>query len=329
MLIARTPLRVSLLGGGTDYPNWVAEHGGIVVGGAINKYSFLTAREYPPFGGSKYRFVYSEIETTDTVAEIRHKVIRECLKITDYDVLNKGLELVHFCDLPSQSGTGSSSAFAVGVINVVSSIMGDRLSAERLRKLATEVEQERLHECVGYQDNTFASFGGLNKILFHKNGEVSVLPLRVNGDRINDLQRHLMLIYTGKQRRASEAASKYVPTLTQKCQMQFAQMALATDGEKAIEAGDWKKLGDLIDQNWRLKASLGTSLPDIDKLYVKLRLAGAFGGKLIGAGSGGCFLVVVPPEKRADLVAGLPASMMEIPFSFDFSGSQIIYNTGA
>jgi D-glycero-alpha-D-manno-heptose-7-phosphate kinase len=327
MILTRTPVRVSFLGGGTDYPEWVKENGGLVVGGAISRYSYVTARYLPPFFEHKSRFVYNEIELVKEWGQIEHRYIRAALKLLRMDSPESpGIELMHYSDLPSQSGTGSSSAFAVGIIHALAALKHSHLDHEALRDNATWLEQEMLSETVGFQDQAFAAFGGLRRINFHKDLSVTSYPIPISADQIKDFESHLLMIFTGLQRRSSEVAKQYVPSLLNKAKDQWAMMQMAEDGYRHILSGAWKRLGLLMDSAWKIKRGLSEKVSnnEIDNLYLRARLHGSWGGKLMGAGGGGCMLFVVPPENREAVLTGL-GNPIEIKFKFDHDGSQVIY----
>lgn len=327
MIISRTPTRLSLLGGSTDFPTWFTKNGGLVVGGAINRYGYLTVRQLPPFHAHKHRVVYREIETVQKVADIQHKAVRAVIQYLNCPDA-EGLEISHLSDLPGGSGTGSSSTFVVGLLNALLALQGKRMSAGELADAAIYVEQQLLQETVGCQDQTFAAHGGLNIIKFRQNGDISVFPLTLSGQEVSSLEAHLMLFFTGQSRTSSDIARAYAPTLDQHGREMWSLVRLAEEGIEAIYKGDYEKLGSLIDQSWRIKAGLaeGVATPTISSLYATARVCGAFGGKLTGAGAGGCLLLVVPVEKQDGVRQALEREKcVHIPFRFDFDGSVIIF----
>ena len=325
MIITKTPVRVSLLGGGTDLPVWSRKHGGVVLGGAISKYSYVSARFLPPFHDHKSRVVYSKIELVGDNREIEHRAVNACVA----DVCpNDPLEIMHQSDLPGRSGTGSSSTFVVGLLNALSSLHGQRLSPQELASRAIEIEQKRLGETVGAQDQTFAAFGGLNTIEFRRDGEIVVKPMVLNIGHIRELESHLMLFFTRVVRTSSEVSSTYAPTLDQKLEEQFTMMRLAEQGIEAVYNRYWERLGNLIDQSWRIKAGLSSAVTTaaINEFYTAARVGGAWGGKITGAGGGGCLLLVVPPEKHERVKKLLvEKGCVHVPFRFEFSGSSVIF----
>lgn len=323
MIITRTPVRISLLGGGTDYPGWFRKHGGIVVGVAINKYSYISARFLPPFHEYKTRVVYSAIETVNSNLEIEHRAIKATIQHLELE--DHGYEIFHFSDLPGRSGTGSSSSFVVGLIHSLSALHGKLKLKEELRDDAIHIEQKRMGETVGCQDQTFAAHGGGAQIVtFKPNGEIRVSSNWDFDDVL--LEQHMMLFFTGISRTASEVAKTYAPQLADKKEEQWAMIRLAERGVEALRKGDYEQLGSLIDQSWRIKSSFSPHISNatINEAYVKARLSGAWGGKLMGAGGGGCLMLIAPPEKHAAIIAALP-TFIHIPFKFDYDGSCVIF----
>lgn len=326
MLITRTPLRISLCGGGTDFPNWFSEYGGLVVGGAINKYAYLTVRHLPPFHEYRSRAVYSRIEQVDHNSSFEHKAIKACIERMGME--EERLEIFHAADMPGRSGTGSSSSFVVGLLNGLSAVRGIRFSPYELASEAMRIEQGRLGEVVGCQDQVFAAHGGLNVVRFAQSGEIEVSPIAVNPSHIEELERHLLLFFTGITRTSSDVAASYAPCLNQKAKEQFAMMRLAEKAIDQIYRKNWTGLGQTIDSSWRIKAGLSdfVSNREINDLYTTARLAGAFGGKITGAGGGGCMLLVAPPEKHEAIFQSLARpGLVHIPFRFEFWGSSVIF----
>lgn len=326
MIITRTPVRISFLGGGTDYPQWFLKNGGIVVGGAIDKYSLLSCRFLPPYHEFRTRAVYSEIECVRHNAEIRHRAIRAVLQYLWME--EAGLEITHMGDLPGRSGTGSSSSFVVGLLHALSALQGRLMLPAELAAAAAHVEQGIMSETVGCQDQAWAAHGGLNVIRFEKDGGHSVYPLPLSADEVGDLEAHLCLYYTGISRTASDVSGGYAASLATDARHQWAMMRMADEGAEALVRKDWGGLGRLMDRAWALKRGLkGVSNSRIDEVYEAGRLSGAAGGKLLGAGGGGCVLFVVPGEDARARVGRAMAGlgMVEVEFRFDFDGSKIVF----
>ncbi len=329
MIITRTPCRVSLLGGGTDYPSWCEHYGGLVLGGAVNKYAYHHVRHLPPFHGHKTRVVYSKLEAVKDNSQIEHRAVKAVLEHLGMGgPEGPGLEIFHASDLPGRSGTGSSSAFVVGLLNALSSLSGKRLLPHELAEAAIDVEQIALGETVGCQDQVFAAHGGLNTLRFHRGGSVTVIPLPLSAQKIRELEEHLLLFFTGETRTSSEVARSYAPALLERGKEQWAMMNLAERGVRAVEDGDYERLGGLIDQSWRIKCGLSSAVNTerASLLYQVARVCGAWGGKLTGAGGGGCMLLVVRPEKRKNVLEAMTKNgAVHVPFRFEFDGSVVVF----
>lgn len=324
MVISRTPFRISLFGGGTDYPAWYREHGGAVLGMAIDKYCYITCRYLPPFFEHRLRLVYSRMENCQKVEEVEHPSVRAVLGMLKLD---RGLEIHHDADLPARSGMGSSSAFTVGLLHALHALLGRFRSKAQLASEAIHVEQDLLRETVGAQDQVLASFGGLNVVEFKRDGSFRVEPLTVGAERLKELNGSLMLFYTGLRRTASEIAASYVPDIGARAR-QLTRLRQMVDETVAIltGTGSLDAVGALLDESWRLKRSLSGAVSNsqVDYIYEEACSAGARGGKLLGAGGGGFMLFLVPPECQAQVRQKL-ADLIWVPFQLDSGGSQIIF----
>lgn len=325
MIISRTPFRISFFGGGTDYPVWYNENNGAVLSATINKYCYITCRYLPPFFDYKYRIVYSKREETWHISEIDHPSVRECLGFMNPD---KGIEMHHDGDLPARTGLGSSSSFTVGLLNALYALRGKMVTKRQLSLDAIHVEQERIKEHVGSQDQTIVAFGGLNKITFAVNHNIEVKPIPLNSDNSNYLQDHLMLFFTGFARTASEIAKDQIKEIPNK-KKELKAMHDMVDKAVDILNGDrssYNDFGKLLNEAWQIKRTLTSkiSTPTIDNIYGVAMRAGATGGKLLGAGGGGFILFFVKPELQSKVKAALK-DLLYVPFRFENIGSQIIY----
>jgi len=323
MIITRTPLRVSFFGGGTDYPAWFQEHGGGVLSTTIDKYLYLHCRYLPPFFDFKSRIVWSRIEAVKDHSEIVHPAIRgvlQWLKIDD------GLEIHHHGDLPARTGLGSSSAFTVGLLHALHALRGNLVSKRTLAEQAIFVEQHVLRENVGVQDQIGSAFGGLNRIDIGRDGSFEVTPVVVPGNRLADLQKHLLLVYTGLSRTASEIAAEQIATTKQK-EVELKAIRGMVDQGQGILAGKGSlvEFGRLLHESWALKRSLSSKIAPalINEVYDRARKAGATGGKLLGAGGGGFMLLFVEPGLRAAVVRALEKFLV-VPFQFERAGTQLL-----
>jgi len=324
MIVSRTPYRISLFGGGTDYPTWYREHGGAVLATSIDKYCYLTCRYLPPFFEHRYRLVYSKIEMCQNYEEMTHPAAREVLR---YMQMDRGVEIHHDGDLPARSGMGSSSAFTVGLLHALYALKGRMPSKHQLAMESIQVEQEMVKETVGSQDQVLAAYGGLNHVLFHANGEITVRPVALTHDSIHELNAHLMLFYTGIKRTAAHVAKSYVDQIGEKQQQLRTIRDMVDESISILNNGkDLKNFGELLHEGWQIKRSLSAQVtnPEVEEIYEAARAAGALGGKLTGAGGGGFMLLFAPPSRQEAIRERLN-KLLHVPFQFDFNGRQIIF----
>ena len=324
MIISKTPFRISLFGGGTDYPKWYHENGGSVLATTIDKYCYISCRHLPPFFEHKHRIVYSKIESVKTTEEIQHPVVRAVLSnlsITD------GLEIHHDADLPARSGLGSSSSFTVGLINVLNALKGLQISKQDLAKQATYIEQEVLKETVGSQDQVLAAFGGFNRIDFHPDDSFNISPVIINKDLVEQLQSHMLLFFTGLSRFSSDIARDKVSNFTNRFQELTRIKEMVDEGMSILQSPSTPimDLGKLMHESWKLKRSLSVkvSTPKIDEIYEAGIKAGAMGGKILGAGGGGFILFFAEPKNHKKIRERLK-SLVHVTFHFDDVGSKIV-----
>ena len=324
MIVSRAPFRISLFGGGTDYPVWYREEGGCVISTSINKYCFVTLRSLPPFFDYKYRIRYFEREETSSLDEVKHPSVRECLRYTG---IQHGVEMVHHADLPARSGLGSSSTFTVCMLHACYALKSVMVTKLQLALDAIRVEQDVHAEAVGSQDQTAAAFGGLNRIDFGGAREVMVTPLIVPKDRLAEFEKHLLLVFTGLQRTAGTIAAEQIRLTHERTSELREMMALANTAQDAlVNVGPLAEVGRLLHHQWTLKRGLtdAISTAAIDDIYSRGLKAGAIGGKLLGAGGGGFMLFFAEPESHERIRASLPG-LLHVPVNLDFAGSQIVY----
>ncbi|MFA5317021.1 MAG: GHMP kinase [Dehalococcoidales bacterium] len=328
MIISRAPFRISFFGGGTDYPVWYREHGGAVLATSINKYCYVTARYLPPFFNYRYRIRYTEREEVKEISQIKHPSVRECLNHVTPD---GGVEIQHNADLPARIGLGSSSTFTVSLLHALYALKGKMVTKRQLAMEAIHLEQDIIKENVGSQDQTSAAFGGLNKITFGGQNQILVEPLTLEADFLDFFQSHLMLFFTGFNRTASDIAEEQIRN-TPKRRSELERMLAMVDQAIAILNSGIRNLDDfgrLLGESWMLKRHLTDRITnhDIDDIYETATKAGALGGKLLGAGGGGCILFFVRPEEQAKVRDALSrfSRLLPIPFKFENLGSQIIY----
>lgn len=324
MIISRTPFRISFFGGGTDYPIWYKENSGAVLSATIDKYCYINIRYLPPFFEHKHRIVYSKIENVKKISEIQHPVVKELLKMFK---VKDGLEIHHDGDLPARSGLGSSSAFTVGMLNSLYALNGKMVSKQELAKKAIYLERHVLKENVGSQDQIAVAYGGLNKITFYNDHNFRVDPVTLSKTRLSELQDHLVLVFTGLSRYASEIVKEQLKSIHRK-KVELDIMREMVDQATSLLNGnsDIRAFGKLLHESWQLKKSLSNKISNsvVDKIYEAALKNGALGGKLLGAGGGGFILLFVPPEREKQVAKALKKFQI-VRFSFDNTGSQIIY----
>jgi len=326
MIISKTPYRISFFGGGTDYPAWYRRHGGAVLSTTIDKYCYISCRVLPRFFDHKYRVVWSHIENVSSIGEILHPAVREGLRYLGVNG-EMGLEIHHQGDLPARAGMGSSSAFAVGLIKVITALKGQMLDKHQLALAAIDFEQNVLKENVGSQDQMATAYGGFNIFRFNRDGSIQAEPITLPPERIRDLERHLVMLYTGTSRLSSEIAGEIICQVSQRQEV-LQQMRQMVDRAVDILRGPESiiEFGRLLDRSWHLKRQLAdkVSNPAIDRIYRKALESGAVGGKLLGAGGSGFMIFFVPPEKRMQLQQALEG-YLQVPFRFEKQGASLIH----
>lgn len=323
MIISRTPFRVSLFGGGSDYPKWYRTHGGAVVGFAIDKYCYISIRYLPPFFTHRNRIAYSIIETTQSIQEIQHPSVRAVLMEKNIE----NIEIHHDADLPARSGLGSSSSFTVGMLNAVAALQGKMVTNHYLAKEAIRIEQQVIKEEVGSQDQIWAAYGGFNRIDFLQDDTFKIQPIILPNERKKELIGYFLLYFTGLSRFANEIAKKKVENIDKKIH-HIEQMVSHVDEAINIITSETRPLtdiGHLLHESWMLKRDLADTIttPDIDEMYQQARRAGALGGKILGAGGGGFMLLFVEPEKQEAVKKTLQA-FIRVSIDIDHTGSKIV-----
>jgi D-glycero-alpha-D-manno-heptose-7-phosphate kinase len=323
MIVSKTPFRISFFGGGTDFPEWYNENDSLVISTTIDKYCYIAARFLPPFFNTKYRIVYSETELINDVEKIRHPVVKETIKYLNLS--DKSLELIHYADLPSRTGIGSSSSFTVGLLNSLTALSNSNLDKKTLAEKAVHVERELLAENVGCQDQFAAAYGGFNSISFSKN-KIKVEKINLSGNYLDELQKHLLLVYTGISRFSSETSNEFVENIEKKHNELNALTRIAEEAlDHLLHERDVKFLGRLLDESWRLKSSMSSKISNsaIDALYNLALKHGATGGKILGAGGGGFMLIFADPKYHENILNELKDFLI-VPFKFDFNGTQLL-----
>ena len=324
MIISKTPYRISFFGGGSDYPAWYNVNGGAVISTTIDKYIYVSCRYLPPFFEHKYRVVWSQVENVRTVNEIKHRAVKEMLK---YFKIKNGLEIHYDGDLPAKSGMGSSSAFVVGLMNLLNNFQGKKINKKKLVQKSIHFEQRILKDVVGSQDQVAVTYGGFNKIIFKPGGKFNVHPIPIKKDTLSKLNRNLLLVFTGINRTAHDIARGYVNKLHKSKKSQILQISsLVEDAEKTLINGDINNFGKLLHETWQEKKNLSLSITtsSIDDIYSNAINKGAIGGKLLGAGGGGFFLFYVPYFRQKNFIKYF-RKLITIPFKFSSEGSNILF----
>jgi len=324
MVISRTPLRISFLGGGSDLPAFYRKYPGAVVSTAINKYIYITVNKK---FDNKIRASYSITEIVDKVDELKHELIRESLKMLRLD---GGIEITSISDIPSRgTGLGSSSSYTVGLLNALYAFNGEYTSAERLAEEACKIEIKRCCKPIGKQDQYVAAFGGLNYIQFNPDESVFISPIICKKKTKENLKKSLLLLYTGITRSSSlilQNQSKNLKNDKRKFEITKRMVFLAKSLKAYLENNRLEEVGKLLHEGWLLKKQMAEEIssPQIEKWYEIARKNGALGGKILGAGGGGFLLLYAPPEKHKSIIRALP-ELRVTPFEFEQEGSKIIY----
>lgn len=323
MVITQTPFRMSFFGGGTDFPGFYNEHGGAVISTTFDKYCYVNVRHLPPFFEYSTELSYSKIERVKNIDEINHPSIRECMRYLDMC----DIRLTYEADLPAKSGLGTSSSFAVGMLNAFYSLKGKYKSKRELADDAIYLERELCNEAGGVQDQIAVAFGGFNRIDFSADG-YQVTPVVMSNERKEILNDNLMMFFTGFSRFSSDIQTSTQAVLKDKT-AQLLEMYSLVDTAQGIltdKNSDLNDFGRLLDHTWKLKRGITTriSTNSLDEIYEKAMSAGALGGKLLGAGGGGFFVFYVEPEKRKSVMQALD-KLLYIPFRFEDSGTRVIY----
>lgn len=326
MIIARSPLRISLGGGGTDLPSYYREHEGFLLAAAIDKYVFVTVMR--PFTPGIF-LKYSNLEHVRLIEEIKHPIIREVLAMEEMEVPQ--VEITTLADIPSGTGLGSSGSFTTALIKAVYAHQRKLILPQDLAELACHVEIDRLQEPIGKQDQYIAAYGGLTCFTFHKDNRVTAKPLKISQETLHDLEDHLLLFFTGFSRSAG-GILKDQKVRTQKNDNEMLKnlhyvKELGLRSREALESGNGEGFGKIMHEHWehKKKRSGGMSNPKIDEWYELGMKNGAVGGKLVGAGGGG-FLMFYAEDRQRLRQAMTQAGLEEVRFRFDFEGTKIVLN---
>ena len=326
MIITRTPLRVSFFGGGTDYPDYYGQHGGQTLGVSIDKCSYVSVSPLAAIFDYSLKVGYARTETVNSLDEIQHPSVRECLRLLKID---RGVEIAYTGDLPARTGLGSSSSFTVGLLHALHAFKGELVPTVQLAEEAVHVEHNMIRERVGVQDQYLCAQGGLAHLKIARNGAIRVSPIPLDEDRLEQLQSHLLMIYTGVQRHAHEVLDEQIQRTGEGTNSEsLTCLSRLVDQGLEIFATHrpLEEFGELLHCGWMAKRRLSSKIssPQIDTWYTQARQAGAIGGKLLGAGGGGFLLLFVAPDKRASVRRALQP-LKEVEFRFEFNGTSLLY----
>lgn len=325
MVITQTPFRMSFFGGGTDFPEYFKSYGGAVLSTTFDKYCYVSVRHLPRFFEYRNELIYSKTERVSHTSEIVHPAIRNAMQMMDMHELR----LTYDADLPARSGLGTSSSFAVGMLNAFHALKGHYAGKRQLADEAIYLERELCAEAGGIQDQIAAAFGGMNRIDFDGDG-YRVRPVIIAPERKRELNENLVMFFTGFSRFSADIQNNTVKAMDQK-QAELQEMKSLVDEAEAIltdRHADLDEFGRMLDHTWKLKRGIsnGISTDTIDGMYERARRAGALGGKLLGAGGGGFLLFYVDREHRAELMKAMK-DLLYIPFEFENAGSTVIHYT--
>lgn len=325
--LIRSPYRVSLFGGGTDYPEYFLNSKGAVIGFSIQKYIYLGGLLTNDYVDYKYRLAYSKLETTEEINEIYHPSVREGMRLMKF---NSPIDFSFQADLPASSGLGSSSSFSVGFLKLISEIKGEKISKKKLSDRAIFLDRNILNEDVGVQDHLHSAFGGINKFSFHGD-KITRKSINLSKQNLNRLEESMMLVHTGKKRSASSIAAEQIKkTKSNKINNNLKNIyQTVSEAEKLLTKFNdnaIKEIGSLLNEYWMIKRSLTKKISAnyLDEIYDKGLSMGAYGGKLCGAGGGGFFLFIMPLHAKKKFIRYFGEKNC-IDFKVDFSGTKLIF----
>jgi D-glycero-alpha-D-manno-heptose-7-phosphate kinase len=325
MIITKTPFRMSFFGGGTDMESFFKEHGGAVLSTTFDKYCYVNVRHLPRFFDYSTELSYSKIERVTDIEDINHPAIRNAMKMLDMHEIR----LTYEADLPARSGLGTSSSFAVGMLNAFYALKGKYADKRKLAEEAIYLERTLCNEAGGWQDQIAAAYGGFNRINFSADG-FEVLPVIISPERKKQLNDNLMMFFTGFTRFSAKVQEANAADKRDKTAQKKEMLALVDEAERVLteKGADIDDFGRLLDHTWKLKRQTGSavSTDGIDALYAKGIAAGALGGKLLGAGGGGFLVFYVTPEHQ-DAVREAMSDLMYVPFEFENGGTRVIHYT--
>lgn len=327
MIITRAPVRIPLGGGGTDLPSYSSKYGGFVISAAIDKYTFITVNRRKL--DNLIRASYSQTEIVDGADQIQHPLIREALRLVEID---GGIEITSIGDVPAGSGMGTSGAFTVGLLNALHMLERENVSQRILAEEACKIEIDILKEPIGKHDQYVAAYGGITCLDIDRTGHVSAFPASINEDVLEEFERNILLFYTGIVRRSSEVLADQNQASNRNESQVLDSLhhikEIGLDIKFALEAGDLRRFGELLDEHWETKKRLSerVSSDQINRWYKIARDNGALGGKIMGAGGGGFFMFYCDDDKAKLRQAMAREGLVEMRFRFDFEGSKVLVN---
>jgi len=317
-------LRISFLGGGTDFPEYFRENKGCVLGTAIDKFAYVTIVPYRmKFHEYKYKIAYSRIENTNSLDNIKHPVFRECIREI---VPDEPLEIHYIADIPAQTGLGSSSTFVAAMILALHAFNNSIISPEKLAKESIRIEREILNEAGGWQDQIFAVYGGINYISFGPGNNFAVTPLPLSMERVKQIESYCLIVYTGIKRNSCDVHKDFCLNKEKKSFLDELFKLTVEGKDCLLDSGNLEKFGEILNEGWKLKKHCSeVSLPVIDDFYQKALKNGALGGKLLGAGKGGFLLLWAHPEKHETILKGMPSNFRKLDVNINAPGTSIIH----
>lgn len=327
MIITRTPFRVTLGGGGTDLPSYYSKYGGFIFAAGINKYMFINVNR--PVVDDLVRLKYSKTEIVENVAELKHDIARECLKSMG---VKKAIEVVSMADVPAGTGLGSSSCYAVGLLNALHTLKRNYVSLNDLAEEACKIEIELLNKPIGKQDQYITTFGGLTVLEIRKDGKVEVKPIQVSDSVVDELNHNLVMFYTKSQRKAEKILSEQDKGVKKKEKVVLESLhyikEIGYQILEAVEEENLTKIGLLFDKHWQYKKKMSSKIsnPHLDKIYQIAKENGALGGKISGAGGGGFFVFYLEKNHKKLRKVMSSLGLREMKYRFDFEGTKILAN---
>jgi D-glycero-alpha-D-manno-heptose-7-phosphate kinase len=328
VIVTRTPVRIPLGGGGTDLPSYASKHGGYLVSAAIDKYTFITVN--PRKLDRLIRASYSQTEVVDDLDRLQHPIIRETLRFVG---ITGGIEIASISDVPQSSGLGSSASFTVGLLNALHTLKREYLPLTALAEEACHIEIDVLKEPIGKHDQYMTALGGITSLGIDEAGAVTASAVTCRAGALEEFERSILLFYTGRSRSASSVL-RHQDSATARGDRDVIDRlhrikAIGRDVKEALETGRLRRFGELMHDHWIAKRGLSASVSDseIDRWYAVAREAGALGGKLLGAGGGGFFMLYCEPDRKEKLRTALAGEgLVEMPFRFDFEGTKVLAN---